>query len=327
MKKRISKQIKTDSDFVISSDGIPFHFFYEKNEYQRALITNFFRPLNLNIQTIVSLLQKKFLFGIDVLNRPLFHSDWAQLYFSNNKTKYPFNRFLNEQEFGDSKILLSHTSRLKEISEEITTENIRRLFLTTITTRNVLHEQELRTIGKNLGLVPHQYFLPPEIGLIAWHCGKSGSAYHLNEERVIAEIVDKNNVSVAPGETGDLVMTILDLSAMPFIRYKNGERGRLVTNSCPCGRALRLIEIETPVYQLIRLPEGGSVSHFALRDAFISEGRISKIKKINLQQTGLTSLKIDIQVDSLFSEINMLNARLALFELIPHTFDVEIIVK
>ncbi len=68
------------------------------------------------------------------------------------------------------------------------------------------------------------------------HCGM-----HLRENHVIAEIVDREGRPLPPGETGELVITTIGMEAMPLIRYRTGDRTRVIPGRCACGsEVLRL---------------------------------------------------------------------------------------
>ena len=58
---------------------------------------------------------------------------------------------------------------------------------------------------------------------------------HLRENHVIAEIVDENGRPLPPGEWGELVITTIGMEAMPLIRYRTGDRTRVIPGKCPCG--------------------------------------------------------------------------------------------
>ena len=64
---------------------------------------------------------------------------------------------------------------------------------------------------------------------------------HLRENHVIAEIVDGDGKPLPPGEWGELVITTIGMEAMPLIRYRTGDRTRVIPGKCPCGsEVLRL---------------------------------------------------------------------------------------
>ncbi len=79
---------------------------------------------------------------------------------------------------------------------------------------------------------------------------------HLFEDLVLAEVVDANGRPVPPGVSGDrLLVTVLFSRTLPLIRYELTDRVRLATESCPCGRPLRLLAaVEGCTDDLMRLP-------------------------------------------------------------------------
>ncbi|HEY8596575.1 MAG TPA: AMP-binding protein [Devosiaceae bacterium] len=75
-----------------------------------------------------------------------------------------------------------------------------------------------------------------ECGAIAAPCS-TGAGYHVNAESMLVEIVDEDGRPVEEGETGRLVITPFGSTALPLIRYDQGDTavaGRL----CACERTL-----------------------------------------------------------------------------------------
>ena len=62
---------------------------------------------------------------------------------------------------------------------------------------------------------------------------------HIFEDAFIPEIIDpKTGAPVAPGGTGELVLTTLTKEAFPLIRYRTGDLTSLDYAKCDCGRTL-----------------------------------------------------------------------------------------
>ena len=73
---------------------------------------------------------------------------------------------------------------------------------------------------------------------VAFECEKH-SGLHINEEHFLAEIVDPKTGRVLPsGASGELVLTSLTTRAFPLIRFRTGDRARLIKERCPCGCGL-----------------------------------------------------------------------------------------
>ncbi len=93
-----------------------------------------------------------------------------------------------------------------------------------------------------------------EAGFIAHECPQG--AMHLTAESVIVEIFAEGK-PVEVGRSGEIVVTHLDAYAMPFIRYRTGDMGRLRPGRCSCGRGLPLMDVvEGRTTDFLRLPDG-----------------------------------------------------------------------
>jgi phenylacetate-CoA ligase len=76
-----------------------------------------------------------------------------------------------------------------------------------------------------------------ETMLIAAEC-PAHSGMHIQEENLVVEVL-RDARSVAPGESGDVVITDLHNYGMPMIRYVNGDVATLgEAGACACGRGL-----------------------------------------------------------------------------------------
>ena len=76
-------------------------------------------------------------------------------------------------------------------------------------------------------------------GFIAHECPHG--QMHLFDQNIIAEIVDLNGQPVSCGQDGEIVITHLDAWATPLLRYRTGDRGRLLSTRCECGRGMQLL--------------------------------------------------------------------------------------
>lgn len=59
---------------------------------------------------------------------------------------------------------------------------------------------------------------------------------HLHPDLAIMEIVNEQGQAVAPGQTGELVLTPLDIEGMPLIRFRTGDITFMLSGPCACGR-------------------------------------------------------------------------------------------
>ena len=76
-------------------------------------------------------------------------------------------------------------------------------------------------------------------GVECW--AQSGS--HLRQADLIMEIIDPVTLESLPGgHWGEMVITTPKREAMPLIRYRTGDLGRLLPGTCPCGSALARLD-------------------------------------------------------------------------------------
>lgn len=99
-----------------------------------------------------------------------------------------------------------------------------------------------------------------EVRLIAQQCPEC-KGLHVNVEHVHVEFVDGANRPVPAGEYGRTLLTNLEDTVFPVIRYENGDRGRWLTEPCSCGRTLPCIDsVKGRESESFVLPDGGTIN-------------------------------------------------------------------
>jgi phenylacetate-CoA ligase len=72
---------------------------------------------------------------------------------------------------------------------------------------------------------------------VAAECLEVRHGLHVQEDHFLVEVVDPRSGEVlGPDREGELVFTTLTKQALPLIRYRTGDVGRLIEEPCPCGR-------------------------------------------------------------------------------------------
>jgi phenylacetate-CoA ligase len=109
-----------------------------------------------------------------------------------------------------------------------------------------------------------------EVRWIAQQCRECGGL-HVNTEHVHIEFVDDSNNPVPKGEYGRTLLTNLEDTVFPLIRYENGDRGRWLNDQCPCGRTLPLIDsVKGRESESFVLPSGKTINGEFLTTIFDS---------------------------------------------------------
>jgi phenylacetate-CoA ligase len=118
----------------------------------------------------------------------------------------------------------------------------------------VLSDSARQLICGSFGCDLRDFYGSTELSWIAWQC-EEGSM-HLHSDALIAEVVDRKGRRLSEGRSGELVVTPLWKRAMPFIRYRTGDR-TAIRSGCPCGRRTERIEpVEGRQDDFIVLPSG-----------------------------------------------------------------------
>lgn len=136
-----------------------------------------------------------------------------------------------------------------------------------------------------------------EAGFIAHECPAGGM--HLTAEDVIVEIVDKSGRPLAPGRSGEIVVTHLATQDFPFIRYRTGDIGTLSDRACACGRGLPLLaEIQGRTSDFV-VAQDGTVMH-GLALIYVLRG-IQGIRQFKVIQESLDHTRVLLSTDLAFN--------------------------
>lgn len=108
------------------------------------------------------------------------------------------------------------------------------------TTGEPLYPDQREIIGRAFGVPVGNEFGSRDGGLIA-HESPAGQMLVMSESTLL-EVLDPAGQPVAPGETGEAVITGLCSQAQPFVRYRTGDMVRLSDKPCAQGRGLHVIE-------------------------------------------------------------------------------------
>jgi phenylacetate-CoA ligase len=108
-----------------------------------------------------------------------------------------------------------------------------------------------------------------DAGFIAHQCPVGGA--HITAEDIIVEIIGADDLPVAAGQPGEIVVTHLATADYPFIRYRTGDVGVLDTAICACGRGLPLLkEVQGRKNDFVKAVDGtimhGAALTYVLRD-------------------------------------------------------------
>lgn len=81
-----------------------------------------------------------------------------------------------------------------------------------------------------------------EMNSLAYECPNGN--LHCMEQNVYLEILNQQGKRVEDGIEGDIYVTTKTNKIMPLIRYRTGDRGRILSNTCSCGMKGKLLVLQ-----------------------------------------------------------------------------------
>lgn len=79
---------------------------------------------------------------------------------------------------------------------------------------------------------------------------------HIREADMIVEITDETGRPLPDGSTGEIVITTLTRRAMPLLRYRTGDEGRILPGRCACGSVFTRLLPLGRMNRRLSLPDG-----------------------------------------------------------------------
>ncbi len=127
------------------------------------------------------------------------------------------------------------------------------------TTGEPLYPHQRELISRVFGVPVANEFGSRDIGFTA-HEAPGGQMLLLSESHIV-EVLDEQGLPLAPGQTGEAVITGLTSEAQPFIRYRTGDMLCLSAASDINGRGLHVIESVTGRQTDMVVAADGRVMH------------------------------------------------------------------
>lgn len=156
-------------------------------------------------------------------------------------------------------------------------------------------------LGKVFGARVHNKYGSRECADMACECASGG--FHIFENAVHIEIVDKDGQPVPEGVTGRILVTLLMNKRFPLIRYEIGDMGSRESGSCGCGSPLGLLkELEGRSVEFLINTTGGYVSPVYIRHIIGVVHGGSALQRFQLVQEEAESFSLVVQMDAALGE-------------------------
>ena len=137
-----------------------------------------------------------------------------------------------------------------------------------------------------------------EVGHVAAIC--PAGSFHINQENLIVESEKTGNGAT---EVEELLVTNLDISPMPFIRYRMGDLGRIERSTCSCCRSLQtLTNLLGRTGEVFITRDGRMISPNFWCRVFMSAQHVGQFKRFQIAYTKEKNIRIIIEKGPRFSE-------------------------
>ncbi len=165
-------------------------------------------------------------------------------------------------------LLVGYASIIFEIAASVTAENLKNIRPKMISVNSELSTKHQRDFISSIFKCPvYDEYSTEETWMIAAQCRHH--KYHLFVDNVWVEFLDKQGNEIRNGGSGEIVLTTTHSPAMPFIRYKIGDRGKACKDSCTCGNKLpMMLSFDGRADDSFILPSGKYVSSLKLLNTF-----------------------------------------------------------
>jgi phenylacetate-CoA ligase len=166
-----------------------------------------------------------------------------------------------------------------------------------------VYDFQREEIANHLGARVFESYGSTEMGPIAHEC-PLGSR-HVMADHVRLEIFD-GDAPAPVGQFGDLVLTSLFNRAMPLVRCRIGDRGRLSPDPCPCGLPHPVLsELVGRAADMFTTADGRLVhgSELGRRlQLFLSQAPLGSVGQVLFEQVGDAQWKVLVESSDGFNE-------------------------
>ena len=122
-----------------------------------------------------------------------------------------------------------------------------------------------------------------------------GCGGHVHPELIIVEIIGDDDLPVADGQPGEIVVTTLDVEGMPLLRFRTGDIAAKITDRCQCGRySYRLTPLIGRKNNMIKL-KGTTLYPPAINDVLDNTDYVANyVIEVSTNNAGTDDVKVKI---------------------------------
>ncbi len=122
-----------------------------------------------------------------------------------------------------------------------------------VTAGEMLTDSSRRDLEENYGILVRQFLATADVGGIAFECAEK-NGMHYADHRIIEVVDPETGAQLGPGQIGEVVVTLLENTVYPLIRFGTGDLSLYEEATCPCGRTSpRLMKLLGRVDQVTKV--------------------------------------------------------------------------
>ncbi len=183
---------------------------------------------------------------------------------------------------------------------------------TALLSADYVPEAAVKSIEKAWGIRVFEHYGMTETGLGGAVACSAHDGYHMRDADLLFEIVDPITGEPLPdGQCGEVIFTTLTRRGMPLIRYKTGDRARILTEPCPCGTVLRRLgRVMGRIHETVALGGGKTLSIAALDEAILPDTSVSAYTAVLTKDSDRDKLTVTIRCDAQPTDLGALETSL-----------------
>lgn len=150
-----------------------------------------------------------------------------------------------------------------------------------------------KDIEKAFGVPVIDFYGSRELGDVACECSER-NGFHISSLLNYVEVADNSSKLIYDKE-GDFLITSLMNYAMPFIRYKIGDRGVITKRTCKCGRGFPLIDsISGRMMEMFVKPNGEILHPLLFINIIKTAFEMNEVRKFQIIQESYKKILIKL---------------------------------
>ena len=283
--------------YTSGTTGVPLKVRINEADIIRNEFVYVFEPDVFEVQNVPELLRRKFilLLGRKSTGQYVPYSEYFPLDTFSSLGDKKTREKIYSKIFNDSLIyLFAYSSVILELMKYAREDGVKLPVIANLSGEGVSSEEE-KFIYETTGIPIIFSYNCKESGKVGEKCPVNigNNFYHIYRERVLVEIIGDDGRQLENDKEGGIVLTILDRTAMPIIRYSTGDKGKILSKLCSCGRLAPLLELAGRKKDVILLPGGDTFSVLLFRTLLVQEIGLANIVKFQIIQKAADYLQID----------------------------------